>query len=157
VFDLAAGCARFALAGQDDGTHTEIAQRLFDCGFAVAAIGGHRPGWTSGAAGDPPDGGFEHRRVGWVADLDGVVHDHAVFVVDDLGLVTELDGTAEAALADRSRVGVVQRHDPGRTIGRDALDDPLAGLGSDLFHPFGQHYELIHDRPLAACSLLAEP
>jgi hypothetical protein len=39
------------------------------------------------------------------AVFHAVVRDDAVVIVDDLGLVTELDRLADAALADRPRVG----------------------------------------------------
>ena len=98
---------------------------VFDRLFAVAAIGGHRAGSATGAMFDALDRGFEHGRVGRVAGLDVVIDDHAVFVVDDLGFVTELDGLAEPAFGDRPRIGVMQRHDAGRTVGGGACE-PLA-------------------------------
>ena len=68
-----------------------------------------------------------------------MIDDHAVFVVDDLGLVTELDRFAEPAFDDRTGITIVQRHDP-RRAGRGApVNDAFAGLGCDLAEPLGQH------------------
>jgi hypothetical protein len=47
-------------------------------------------------SGDAFDGGDQLWGVGWIPDLDVVVQDDAVFVVNDLGLVTELDGLTPA-------------------------------------------------------------
>jgi hypothetical protein len=58
--------------------------------------------------GDAFDCRNEHWGIRRVADFDVVVDDHAVLVVDDLCLVTELDGLAESSLADGMGVGVVQ-------------------------------------------------
>jgi hypothetical protein len=61
-----------------------------------------------GAAGDPLDRWGELGCVGGVTDLDSVIEDDVVGVVEDLGVVTELDRLAEPALADRAGIGVVQ-------------------------------------------------
>ena len=87
---------------------------------------GRRPG----AADDPPDRGGELRGVGGVAALDGVVEHDAVVVVDDLGLVAELDRPAEPALGDRAGIAVVQADPPGRPV-RGGAGQPLAGLRGD--------------------------
>ncbi len=59
-----------------------------------------------------------------------IEHDPVV-VVDDLGLVPELDGTPEAALGDGAGIGVVQADSSGRPI-RSMSGDALAGLCHDL-------------------------
>jgi len=60
-------------------------------------------GASSGASGGLPDHDlmFEHDPVG---------------VVEDLGLVAELDGSTEAALGDRAGVAVVQAHSAGGAV-----------------------------------------
>jgi hypothetical protein len=58
-----------------------------------------------------------------------VVDHDPVLVVDDLGFVAELDRLAEAALADGTGVGVVQRHQPGRPV-RGGAVDALTGLAA---------------------------
>ena len=93
---------------------------------------------------DPSDRGFEHGRVGRIARLDVVIDDHAVFVVDDLCLVTELDGLAEPAFGDRPRVGVMQRHDAGRAVGGGACE-PLAALFGDLRGALGELFEPVDE------------
>src|SRR6266508_742153 len=135
MFELAAGCAGFALARDGDAVHPELVQVAFDLGFAVAAISGDRVRRAPGAAGDPFDRWGELWRVCGVAGLDVVVEDDAVGVVHDLGLVAELDRLAETALADRPGVGVVQADQPGRTVGHLApqsgaglCDDPACAL-----------------------------
>jgi hypothetical protein len=57
-----------------------------------------------------------------------VVHDDAVGVVDDLGLVAELDGFAEASLGDRPGVRVVQTDRTRRGVGF-AAGQPDPGSG----------------------------
>ena len=74
-----------------------------------------------------------------------MVEDHAVFVVNELGFVAELDGLAEPALGDRPRIRVVQRHDAGRTVRRRARD-PLAALSCDLGGAFGEMFEPVDER-----------
>ena len=61
---------------------------------------------------------------------DVVVEHDAVFVVDDLGLVAELDGLAEPTLADRTGVGIVERDEARRPVG-DVARQTLAGLAGD--------------------------
>ena len=122
------------LRGQHDVAHAGGAQVVLDALFAVAAIGGDRSRRAPGAPLDPLDRRLEHRRVGRVAGLDVVVDDDAVFVVDELRLVAELDRLAEPALGDRAGIGVVQRHDPGRPV-RCRPGEALPGLGGD---PAGQ-------------------
>ena len=46
-----------------------------------------------------------------------MIQDDAVVVVDDLGLVPELDRATEPALGDRAGIAVVQADPPGRPIG----------------------------------------
>lgn len=86
---------------------------------------------------DPLDGWGQHRGVGRVAGLDVVVDHDAVFVVDDLGLVAELDRAAEAALHDGAGVGAPQRHHPGRALRRSS-GHPSAALLGDPFGPLRQ-------------------
>src|SRR6266542_3903669 len=66
------GDAAFAAGAPFD--ETAEGWPVFDgaAGLAVAAVGGHHPGWSAGAAGDAGDGRRELRRVGRVALLDGV-------------------------------------------------------------------------------------
>jgi hypothetical protein len=68
-------------------------QVIVEAFLAVAPVGGDGPGTAPGAVDDPLDS----RGVGRVALFQGVVQDDAVVVVNDLGLVAELDGLAEAA------------------------------------------------------------
>jgi hypothetical protein len=110
-------------------------------GFAVAAVRGDRPWGSPEAVDDAGDGGREHGRIGRVADVQVVVQHDAVDVVEDLCLVAELDGTTETPLGDRARVGVVQRHDPGRPIG-GVTGDPAAGLGGDPLDQLGGALEI---------------
>ena len=88
--------ARTTLARDHYGAHAELVQVVLDAGLAVAAVGGDGAGSSAGAAGDPGDRGGELRCVGGVAAFDGVVEHDAVVVVDDLGLVAELDRPAQA-------------------------------------------------------------
>ena len=60
-----------------------------------------------------------------------VIHDDAVVVVDDLALVTELDGFPEPALGDRAGIAVVQTDHPAGAVG-GGPGDPLPGLLGDL-------------------------
>ena len=67
-----------------------------------------------------------------------VVEDDPVGVLDDLGPVTELDGFAEAALADRAGVGLMQRHESDGTVrlpatyaGAGLIDDLVGALDED--------------------------
>jgi len=66
-----------------------------------------------------------------VYDLHVVIKDDAVVVVDDLALVTELDGFPEPALGDRARIAVVQADHPAGAVG-GGPGDPLPGLLGDL-------------------------
>ena len=88
------GLAGSALAGDHHVPHTQVVEGVVDLLFPVSAVGGDRAGWPAGAPGDPFNGGCELGRVGRVALLDGVVENDAVVVVDQLGLVAELDGFA---------------------------------------------------------------
>ena len=94
--------------------------------------------------GDPLDGRAQQVGVGGVADVHGVIDDQAVGVVDDLGLVAELDRLAETSLADRSGVGFVQRHEPGRPGGLLAVDS-AAGLVDDPLGALDQHSKVLED------------
>ena len=80
--------------------------------------------------------------------MHGVIEDQPVGVVDDLCLVAELDRFAEPALADRSGVGFVQRHEPGRP-GRLITLDPGAGLVDDPLGAFDEHREVVEHAPHA--------
>ncbi len=59
-------------------------------------------------------------------------------------LVPELDRFAQAALGDRTRIGIVQADPPGRAIGGVAVH-PLAGLRDDLARR-GQQFGQVVDR-----------
>ena len=98
---------RSALAGQHRVADTEVAQSVFESLFAVAAVGGDGAWCLAGAVLDPFECRLQLFGVGRVAGFDVVVDDDAVFVVDDLGLVAELDGAAESSLDDRPGVAVV--------------------------------------------------
>jgi hypothetical protein len=71
-----------------------------------------------------------------IADHDDMVKHDTVVVVDDLGLVAELDRFAEPAFGDRAGIRVVQRHDPRRARGSYPRG-PLAGLRRDAFERGG--------------------
>src|SRR3954463_3331774 len=76
VFLGPAGCGGFALAGNDDVPHAQVAQRVIDALLAVAAVGGDLARWSAGRAG-AVHGRGEWGGVGGVALLDVVVDDHA--------------------------------------------------------------------------------
>jgi transposase len=78
--------------------------------------------------------------VGWVADHDGVIHHDPVGVVDDLGLVAELDGVADAALADRAGVKIVQADLPAP----DNQPSEESG-GTHLARELGVHPEALRN------------
>src|SRR4029450_8599913 len=137
------GVAGSALARNDDVSDTEIVQVILDAGLAVAAVGGHRLRLSSGAADDPFDSGFQPRSIGRVARLHVVVEDDAVVVVDQLGLVAELDRFPEPALSDRPGVEIVQADLPGRTVG-DLSGAPLPGLFDDLPGRVQQFGQIVH-------------
>ncbi len=63
MFELEAGSAGFALAGNGDTADTDRVQVAFEGCFAVAAVGGDRARWAAGAAGDPLDRGSQLWRV----------------------------------------------------------------------------------------------
>lgn len=88
--------------------HPELVEIIFDRCVSAAPISGHCPWWASGAAADPFDGGCQLRCICGVSELDAVVQDDTVGVVDDLGLVAELDRLAQSSLADRASVGIVE-------------------------------------------------
>jgi hypothetical protein len=71
-----------------------------------------------------------------------VIHDDAVVVVDNLALVTELDGFPQPALGDRPGIAVVQADHPGRAIGSPP-GDPLPGLLGDLGGGFQQVRQVV--------------
>src|SRR3954453_12173640 len=81
--------------------------------------------------------------VGGVAPLEGVVEHDSVVVVDDLGLVAELDRLAEAALRDRAGVAVVQGDPAGRPLRGGAGQAP-AGLRRDPSGRIQQVSEVVH-------------
>jgi len=113
-----------------DVTHAEVVQFVFDLGFAVAAVSGRSARGAAGAALYPLDRRGQLRRVGRVPDLDVVVEDDAVFVVDDLCLVTELDRSPEASFADRPGVRIVQADQPRAAV-RHHTGEAAAGLRHD--------------------------
>ena len=117
VLKLAAGCTGVTHPRDGHRANAELVEVVFDRCPAVAAVGGHCSWWASGAAGDPLDCWYQLGFVGGVSDYHVVVEHHAVLVVDDLGLVAELDGLAEPPLADRAGIGVMERHQPGRSVG----------------------------------------
>ena len=116
MLDRLAGLAGLALAGNDNGLDAEVFQFGVAGGLAVATVGGCLLRDAAEAFADAPDRWGELFGVGRVAGLDVVIEHEPVFVVDDLGLVAELDGLAEPALLDRPGVGVVQADQPGGRI-----------------------------------------
>jgi len=58
-------------------------------------------------------------------------HDAVVVVVDDLGLVAELDRLAEPSLGDRPGITLVQADPAGGPV-RDDAGDAVSGLRGDL-------------------------
>ncbi len=92
----------------------------------VAAVCGDGAGLAAGASDDALHRWRQLRGVGRVALFQGVVQHDTVVVVDDLGLVAELNRFAQAALGDRAGVTVVQADPPGRP-GRGHPAQPLPG------------------------------
>ena len=120
----------------------------------VAAVGGDRRRRHAEVGGDPFDRRAQQFGVGGVADVHGVIDDQPVGVVDDLRLVAELDRLAETSLADRSGVGFVQRHEPGRPGGLVAAD-PGAGLVDDPLGALDEHREILeHATHVSPASLV---
>src|SRR5258705_12747220 len=113
VFVVAAGGTGPALAGDGHGGHAQGVQVVFHGRFAVVVVGGDRAGRLAGASGDAAQGRDQLGRVGRVADLDGVVEHDTVDVVDDLGLVAELDRLVQPSLDDGAGVGGVQADGAG--------------------------------------------
>ena len=97
----------------------------------------------------PRDGGGQLRRVGRIALVHGVVEHHPVGVVEDLGLVAELDRAAQPSLGDRPGVAVVQADPAGRAVGDDP-GDPLAGLRGDSAGGVQQLREVVDRAPQPA-------
>src|SRR3954462_11612990 len=89
VFEGLSGLAGAALARDDDGSDAEVVQVVVDAGLAVAAVGGNGARAPSGARDDPGHGRGQPRCVRRVAQVQGVVQDHALGVVQNLGLVAE--------------------------------------------------------------------
>ncbi len=131
MLDGLASAPGLPLRGITTCANAEFGEVVLDALLAVAAVGGHGPGRAAGAVLDPVDRRREQRRVGGVAPLDGVVHDHAVVVVDELRLVAELDRLSEPALGDRTSIRVVQADPPCRRR-PESVRQPLPGLGGDL-------------------------
>jgi hypothetical protein len=75
-----------------------------------------------------------------------VVEHDPVGVVDDLGLVAELDRPADAALADRPGVRVVQADQPACPVGHPTGKAGV-GLVEQPTGPLGRGLQLVHDRP----------
>jgi hypothetical protein len=99
---------------------TDLVQVRLHRGVAIAAISGNRGRSTAHSLSDACDRRRQLRRVYRVSDLNTVVKDHAVDVIDDLGLVTELHRLAESAFADRPGIDVIQTDHSGRRIGHHA-------------------------------------
>src|ERR1700676_2522952 len=119
-----------ALAGDDDSADTKVGQLGVDGGLAVAAVCSHRPRRSAVASFDPSHCGRQLRCVGRVPDLYVVIQHATVVVVDDLGLVAELDRLTEPAFRDRPSVLIVQTHHPVRPVRGDP-GDPLSSLSDD--------------------------
>src|ERR1700730_16119799 len=140
--DLLAGGTGSALARDHDSADTQVGEVVFDGGFAVPAVSGHRPGRATGPGSDPLDRRGQLWCVGGVSDMQLVIHDDAVVVVDNLALVAEFDGFTQPALGDRAGIAVVQADHPGRAIGSPP-GDPLPGLLGDLGGGFQQGRQVI--------------
>lgn len=119
---LSAVGAGGAFAGDGDLRDAEVVQVALDAGLAVASVGGDGAGNSAGALVDTADRRLQLRSVGRVALFDVVIENDAVGVVDNLGLVAELDGSVDAALADRSGVRVVQADQTCRRVGLAAIE-----------------------------------
>ena len=78
---------------------TEIVQLIVDAGLAVAAVGGDDAGFAAGASDHPFDSGFQPGPVGRIARPHVVVQHDPLVVVDELGLVAELDRLPESTLS----------------------------------------------------------
>jgi hypothetical protein len=74
--------------------------------------------------------------------VDVVIDDDPVGVVGDLGLVAELDRLTEPALDDRTRVRIVQRHQPAGPW-RGLAGQAGAGLGDDLAGALYERLEVV--------------
>jgi hypothetical protein len=104
ALDQLAGGTGPALSRDGNPDHAKVGQLLVDAGLAIAPVASHRP-WRPAGAGDHPltrEPAAAHPagcRPGRVVEHD------PVGVVEDLGLVAELDRPAQPALADRSGVG----------------------------------------------------
>src|SRR6266545_726256 len=64
--DPLAGGAGAALAENRDPRHAKGGHLPLHTGLAIATVGGDCPWRLAGAGDDPPDGGGQQRRVGWV-------------------------------------------------------------------------------------------
>lgn len=95
-----------------NGFDVELFEFLVYLGLPVAAISGHLPRRPLSTLLDSSDCRGQLRPVCGIAFLDGVVEYEAVLVIDDLGLVTELDRLTHTALDDRVGLRVVQAHQP---------------------------------------------
>jgi hypothetical protein len=73
-------------------------QVAFDGCQAVAAVGGDCPWWAADAVGDPFNCRSQLCCIMGVSELDVMVEDDTVGVVNDLGLVAELDRLASRPL-----------------------------------------------------------
>ena len=131
MFLSTSGLRRFAFAGDDHVLDAQLGELLVDLGFAVAAVGGDAAWRAPGAFDDPLHRRGQLRRIGRIALLHRVIQHDPVVIVDDLGLLPELDRLTEPALGDRAGITVVQADPPTRPIGGVAVH-PLAGLRDDL-------------------------
>ena len=114
MFLGASGLRWSALAGNHHVGDAEVDQLAVDLGFAVAAVGGDGARCAFGPLCHPRYRRGKLRRVGRITLLHSVIQDDAVVVVDDLGVVSELDRPSEPSLGDRASVGIVQADPPGR-------------------------------------------
>jgi len=156
VFGGLPGLAGLALARDDDGSDPEVVQVVLDAGLAVAAVSGDRARPPPRAGDHPRHGGGQLRRIRRIALVEGVVQDHSIDVVDDLGLVAELDRATQPLLGDRSGVGIVQAHPPGGAVGSDP-GEALPGLCGDLARNCQQLGEVIDRTLQPAPPLVGQP
>ena len=108
---------RFTHCRQYDTADAKIFESSFDLVFHIATIRRHGAWHLAEPRRDPDDRRHKLGGVIRIAHLDVVVDDDAVGIVDELGLVAELDRLAEPALSDRTGIGVVQRDKALRAVG----------------------------------------
>jgi hypothetical protein len=100
------GGAGSALARNRHAGHTEVVQGVLDALLAVTTVSGNGAGYSAGAGDDPLNRRDQLRSVGRVAPQQAVVDHYAVAVVDDLGLIAELDRYRNFTNIIRRSIGI---------------------------------------------------